>query len=236
MSLMKTLGRIAIGVAVAKGIGHVMRKSSGGGAGNGGLFGGKHSPQIDQAASSGGLQDVLGGILSGGKSGGGGLGGLLQDIGNTVPRGQRGASPDNGTFGRSLNSALDNFGEPEMPPPPPQEELAGLMIRAMLQAAKSDGKIDEAEKKRLLDTLGDVSEDEAAFVNEALAQPVDAKALAREVPSGAEEQIYIMSVMGIDLDNRAEATYLHDLATALGLGQSQVNDLHADLGAPALYQ
>ena len=39
----------------------------------------------------------------------------------------------------------------------------------------------------------------------------------------------------IDLDNRNEATYLHQLATALGIDQRHVNAIHAQLGAPALY-
>ena len=100
MSLMKTLAKVAIGVAVAKGAKSMMNKSSGnrtassGGAGGdlGGLLGGlmkgggaskphggAHSPQ------GRGLQDILGGMLGGSQQGGGlgsgGLGGLLEQLG-----------------------------------------------------------------------------------------------------------------------------------------------------------
>jgi uncharacterized membrane protein YebE (DUF533 family) len=44
-----------------------------------------------------------------------------------------------------------------------------------------------------------------------------------------------MSVMAIDLDNQSEANYLNELAEGLGIGQAQVNAIHAQLGVPALY-
>ena len=59
--------------------------------------------------------------------------------------------------------------------------------------------------------------------------------LVRQVPKGLENQIYAVSVMGIDLDSRAEAQYLAELASALGLQARQANAIHAKLGAPAVY-
>ncbi len=59
--------------------------------------------------------------------------------------------------------------------------------------------------------------------------------LARQVPRGLEAQVYTMSVMAIDLDNRNEAQYLHQLASTMGIDQRQVNQIHARLGVPALY-
>ncbi|WP_432816936.1 tellurite resistance TerB family protein [Sulfitobacter sp. JB4-11] len=101
MSLMKTLAKVAVGVAVAKGASAMMRKGQSGGAGGGlgGLLGslagggaatagsaqrhtGAHSP-----GAGGGLEDMLGGLLGGGRTGGsaggapGGLGGLLEQLG-----------------------------------------------------------------------------------------------------------------------------------------------------------
>ena len=108
------------------------------------------------------------------------------------------------------------------------------MIRAMVQAAKSDGKLDEAERQKLLARLGDVSQEEQRFVQDELNAPVDVDCLARQTPRGLEQQIYTMSVMDIDLDTQQEAQYLHQLATALGLPQAQVNAIHAKLGVPAI--
>ena len=109
------------------------------------------------------------------------------------------------------------------------------MLRAMIQAAKADGKIDDAEKERLMGQLGDLDEADRAFVREQMAAPVDAKALAREVPKGMEQQVYMMSLMAVDFDSRAEAEYLHGLAEAMSLDQQQINAIHEKVGVQNLY-
>ncbi|KEJ89577.1 tellurite resistance TerB family protein [Sulfitobacter donghicola] len=90
MSLMKTLAKVAVGVAVAKGAGAMMKRSQQGGTsqagGLGGLLGGlAGGAGAAGTAGAGGLQDMLGGLLGGGTAGGavgnGGLGGLLESLG-----------------------------------------------------------------------------------------------------------------------------------------------------------
>jgi uncharacterized membrane protein YebE (DUF533 family) len=283
MSLVGTLAKVAIGVAVAKGIGGMMKQAQGGTSGSGGTFGGTHSPRGN------GLEDMMGEIL-GGRGGGtsrtastqsdgglfggnsqGGLGGLLEELGGKGGGGQSrttqsggglgdvigslgqggglgdllggllggaaagGAARNTKSFGDILNQSLGNRGEPEVAPTPEQDAAAGLMLRAMIQAAKSDGKIDDHEKQKLLSNLGDVSPAEQQFVQAEMAAPIDVDGLARQVPRGLAPQVYTMSVMAIDLDNQNEAKYLHALATALGIGKQDVNQMHARLGVPALY-
>ncbi|MDD8023874.1 MAG: DUF533 domain-containing protein, partial [Paracoccaceae bacterium] len=126
-------------------------------------------------------------------------------------------------------------GEPEAAPSPAQNAAAAIMLKAMIQAAKSDGQIDAAEQQKLMGQLGNVDAAERAFVERELAAPVDVDGLARLVPDGLEAQAYTMSVMAIDLDNQSEAQYLHSLATALGINQTSVNHIHAQLGVPALH-
>ena len=101
MSLMKTLAKVAIGVAVAKGANAMMNKnkstsgraSSGGGLG--GLLGGLTGGSTASRSSGGGLQDMLGGLMDGSSgASGGGLGGLLNQLG-----GSRGASSSGGLGG-----------------------------------------------------------------------------------------------------------------------------------------
>lgn len=184
------------------------------------------------AGSAGGLGGALGGVLGGAAAGslGGMLGGLLNGPA------QRGAQPKNdATFGELFNDALARGDEPEIAPTPEQNAIAGLMLRAMIQAAKADGKIDESEKERLMGQLGDLDEADRAFVREQMAAPVDAQALAREVPKGMESQVYMMSLMAIDFDSRAEAEYLHGLAQAMGLEQQQINAIHEKVGVQNLY-
>lgn len=290
MSLVKTLGRVAAGVVLAKGLGAAMqhrqqqtaRSGSGqpgdsgqsrqggllgelfgnnlgreggglgqilGGSRNSGgatSYGGPNSPgaqgglggMLDRltqqtrggSGSSGGFGDLLGGLL-GGAAGGAAAGGAA--AGGLA---QKGAQPSNdATFGELFNDAVSHDAEPEVAPTPEQNAVAGLMLKAMIQAAKSDGKIDDAEKQRLLGELGDLDEDERQFIREQMAAPVDAEALAREVPEGLEAQVYLMSLMAIDLDHEDEARYLDALARALKIGRTQANQIHDEAGAKRLY-
>ena len=269
MSLIGTLAKVAIGMAAAKGIGHVMSQRTGsGGSVDGGFFGGQAGAQ-QSAVGAQPLGDPLSSVLGGKGQAGGGLGGLLEQLaaaagggsspGATGPasgggldaliRGLADAASGAGTesqgttsnadaggsFADMLNQSFQNFGEPNVAPTPQQDAAAGLMLRAMLQAAKCDGKIDEGEKKKLLEALGDASSEDMAFVNRELSSPVDVQGLVKQVPKGLESQIYAVSVMGIDLDSQKEAEYLAGLASALGLGPREVNAIHAKFGIPALF-
>lgn len=221
-----------------------------GGAGTGRPYGGPNS-----AGASGGLGGILdnltrgagrtsgggygqgGGGLLGGLAGGaaaGGLGGLLGGLLNGPA--QRGAQPSNdASFGEVFNDAVARQDEPEVAPTPEQNAVAGLMLRAMIQAAKADGRIDEAERERLLGQLGDLDEDDRAFIRDQMAAPVDPQSLAREVPKGLESQVYLMSLMAIDFDSEQEAAYLHDLAEALGIDRAAANQIHDQVGVQNLY-
>ena len=211
----------------------------------GGLLGGAGG-----SASGGGMPGGLGGLLeqlggAGGAGGGGGLGGLLGGLAGAAGAGgllggasgavnKRPAS-NNSDFGSVLNSQFDSTPEPEIEPSRDQEAAAGLMLAAMIQAAKSDGSFDEAEKDKLLKQLGDVDQEEAAFVQQQLQAPVDVDMIVRETPKGMEAQIYAMSLLGIDLDTQKEAQYLHKLAQGYGMQPAQVNDIHKQMGVPSLY-
>ncbi len=261
MSLMGTLAKVAVGVMVAKGVGKMVSQGRAGegkrqlptGSGTGGLFDQKPTTRSSTTppprGGAGGIEDLLGGILGGGGAGGalggllggatggagGGLGGLLEQLGGAkrpLPGGNAGKDD---SFGDVLNSSFDKFGEPDTPPTPQQDEIAGLLLRAMIQAAKADGKIDAGEKAKLMENLGEIDPQEMAFVNEQLEAPVDTAALARDVPNGMEAQVYMMSVMAIDLDQREEAQYLHSLAQALNISQAQSNQIHDQLGVPNIY-
>ncbi len=51
-----------------------------------------------------------------------------------------------------------------------------------------------------------------------------------------EAQVYLVSLTAIDLDQQAEAQYLHALAQGLELTPEEVNALHDRAGAPRLYR
>ncbi len=258
---MKTLAKVAIGVAVAKGASAMMNRNTGAGggasAGLGGLLGGLQGG----AGGAAGMQNMLVGLMGGAGGAGGGLGGLLEGLGGAqggglqnmlgglaagggaagllgALGGRAAARPaDNGaSFGQVLNSQFAETPEPEIEPTADQEAAAALMLRAMIQAAKSDGQLDKGEEDKLMNQLGgDIDAEEAAFLRAEMSKPVDVDALVAEVPRGLGPQVYAMSLLAIDLDNQSEAQYLHSLAQGLGMDTGTVNDIHAQLGVPSLY-
>ncbi|WBU63137.1 tellurite resistance TerB family protein [Paracoccus aerodenitrificans] len=222
-------------------LGGLLGGNSGGTAGSGRRYGGPNSSGA--SGGLGGILDQLTNTNSGGTRRAGSQGGSIGDLlggllGGTAAGSlaSKGAQDRNdASFGELLNDSLSTGQEPEVAPTAEQNAVAGLMLRAMIQAAKADGRIDEGEKERLLGELGDLDEDERQFVREQMAAPVDAEALARDVPQGLEPQVYLMSIMAIDFDSQEEAQYLHKLAQALGLQPQTVNQIHDEVGVQNLY-
>ena len=146
---------------------------------------------------------------------------LLQCLPKTIP---------------ALSSTFDANPEPAIAPTAAQEAIAALMLRTMIQAAKSDGNLDDAEHDILIGQLGDdVDIQEAAFVQAEMKAPFDVDAMVSQVPNGMGPRVYAMSVIAINLDFQVEAQYLHKLAQGLRLSVDTINDVHAQFGVPSLY-
>jgi len=239
MSLVGTLGRLAVGALVAKGAskfiknkmgtanrggGTRINQSPGSAGGMGSLLGG------DSGSSGGSLTDLLGGGNQGG-----GLGGLLDSLGGSAGAGGAAAGGAAGGIGDLLNSVIKGQNPGSVASQPEQETQAAIMLRAMFNAAKSDGRLDDAERKKITDQLGDLSQEDIAFVKKEMDAPLDLQAFIQSVPRGMEQQAYLMSLMAIDLDSKAEADYLDKMAKGLGLSESVSNQIHQKLGAPTLY-
>jgi uncharacterized membrane protein YebE (DUF533 family) len=169
------------------------------------------------AGQGGGIEDLLGQL-----AGAGGLGGLLGSLGAALESGKQ--------AGGMAEPAARYDATPDE-----EEATAAVLLRAILQAAKSDGKLDEGEQAKILDFIGDATPEEKRFIQTELSKPVDVADLARAVPRGMEQKVYMMSLMGIDLDSKAEAQYLHSLAQAMGLQPQQVNAIHEHLNQRPLY-
>lgn len=100
------------------------------------------------------------------------------------------------------------------------QRLAKITLKAMINAAKADGRIDAEEKARLFDRLGQVNltEAERDFLFDELARPIDTDGLVKESTSPAiAAQIYAASLLAIDPDQPSEKAYLADLARRLGV-------------------
>ena len=111
---------------------------------------------------------------------------------------------------------------------------SAVLIRAMINAAKSDGGIDQAEQQAIVSKLGNISREEAQFLNDEFRRPLDVHDFAHSVPTGMEEQVYAVSLMAIRLDTHAEARYLKELAECLRLDPRTRDEIHEYYHAPCL--
>jgi uncharacterized membrane protein YebE (DUF533 family) len=225
MDAIKLLGSLMGNKSLSSGLGSQLL---------GGLLGGGQQQQ----QQSSGLAGILSGVLGGGggqqqQSSGGGISGLL----GSVMGGGGG-----GGLGGLLGSVMGGGSEPAAQQQAPPEQVAQandqavLMIRAMVNAAKSDGRIDQTEQENIISKLGaDVSQSEADFLRQEFAAPLDVAGFARSIPNGLEQQVYALSLTSIELDTQNEAQYLGQLAQGLNIDPAVCNQIHDHLGAPKIF-
>ncbi len=262
---LKILGSLLAGGGLSSGSGESLLKSvlgavTGGSQSKGGLgdllgsvMGGAQSGS--SAQSGGGLGSLLGSVLGGKQArqqSGGGLGELLGGVLGGGPKADTRGSGGGSDLGSLVSAALNQFGHNEQAaqthtqPKGFEEhspgmvhgeacEQATLMIQAMVNAAKADGRVDKQEQDKILGKMGNVTEDEIRFLRNELAKPLDVDGFVRSIPAGMGNQIYAMSLMAIDLDTNPEAQYLHQLAQGLNIAPQVANQIHTQLGAPVLY-
>lgn len=113
-------------------------------------------------------------------------------------------------------------------------QQAEVLIRAMVNAAKADGQIDQQEQDSIVQQMGHVSQDDIQWLRTEFARPLDVRDFVWSVPLGMERQVYAMSLMAIRLDNNAEVQYLRDLAFGLRMTPEECDQLHQEFGAPQI--
>lgn len=117
-----------------------------------------------------------------------------------------------------------------------QDALGKAMVRAMIAAAKADGKIDAEEKAAIFERLNamDLDGEAKAFVFDELSAPLDINAVVAgaDTPEHAAE-IYAASLVAIEADTAAEKAYLQMLAARLELAPELVAEIHTAAGATA---
>ena len=235
MSFVKALAAVAMGFAAAKGMDKY--KEMGGMAGLQDAMKGAGSSdmanQLGQLAEQFGVPggadhvkkflDQMGSAgASATEASAAGLGGLMSSM--------RGAAETGSRQTAEMMEAM--FGN--TPAADAMEQQARLMIRAMIQAAKADGEIDKNEQAAIIDRLGDISDEERDFVRAELQAPSDMAGLIRDAGMVGREQIYATSLSAIRLDHAAEAHYLRQLATGLGLSDAERDAIHTRMGLPRL--
>ena len=178
-------------------------------------------------AAVGGLGALAGALMGGGRGAmGGGLMAVLGSLAYSALQNQ----------GAGTASASPVSGAPGPMAPNNQADMqrkATLLVRAMIQAAKADGQVDQQETQRIMGKLDEHGHDNEArdFVASEMRHPIDIAGLARDVTTPQEAtEVYAASLMAIEVDAQAELDYLADLARALNLPSSAVTQIHSALG------
>lgn len=123
--------------------------------------------------------------------------------------------------------------------PPDNDQVAtdalGLvLVRAMIAAARADGRLDAQESQAIFQKIQSLeldSEDQHLLVQE-MGQAVDIDAIVNSAscPEVAAE-IYIASLLAVDVDTVAEKSYLAMLAARLQLPAALVAELESQVAA-----
>ncbi|MFD1703752.1 DUF533 domain-containing protein [Methylopila henanensis] len=111
-----------------------------------------------------------------------------------------------------------------------EQQLGLLLIRAMIAAARADGKIDREEIAKIREALkaAGSEDDEENFLLEHLGQPDDLDAIAAEAqgPELASE-VWLAARLTIEPDTSGERYFLETLASKLKLDRELVAHLEA---------
>lgn len=119
--------------------------------------------------------------------------------------------------------------------PDPGDEAADralgmLLARAMIAAAKADGRIEADESQAIISRINALELDatDKAMLLEEYSSPLDVRAIARDVdtPEHAAE-VYAASALLLEPPSPAERIYLDSLASELGLDAGLVRELDA---------
>ena len=236
-----------------------MNQSGGGGLGDilgslGGMLAGQQGSPGNTTGGMGNLGGVLGevlGSLGGGQSGAlGNLGALAGAIfGNQGGHQGNRQAVGGGTLAMLASLAIAALRKAGQQPatmpkslfePESDEDFAALendaqiIVKAMINAAKADGRIDDAEIKKIIGKLQEdgLTEEEKQFFIEEANKPLDIDEIVRLAGNRPElaAQIYTASLLAIEVDTPAEQQYMRELAEKLGLDPAVTEHIHQFLG------
>ena len=216
------LGGLGGSGGVGEALGGLLGKGAGGMDALGGILG---NVLGDAGKAAGGNRNLaIGGLgaLAGALFGGGGKsfkgalgGGAMARLGAMAFSALRGA-------GRKEADVPLGFREPQGSGEARElEDNAKLVFKAMINAAKADGQICEAELQRIVGKLQEAGVDRETreYVQAEMMKPIDLEPLLSGAAGRPElgAQLYAASLMAIEVDTPAEKAYLKNLAEGLGL-------------------
>jgi len=188
--------------------------------------------------AAGGLGALVGAILGGGgKSAKGAIGGgALALLGSIAMQALRGGSQQKSQSGEidSADKLAAGLREPENAQEEKQvQSIADLTVKAMINAAKADGHIDEDEMQKVVGELQEdgISQAERDYLMAEVRKPFSTDEIVRAAPNRqVAAQVYAASLLAIEVDTPEEKSYLRGLARDLNLDDRVVGQIHATLG------
>ncbi len=143
--------------------------------------------------------------------------------------------PDqNNSMNRVLLAPAGSAFLPEKDNQSANEVLGLTLVRAMIAVARADGRLDAQESQVIfqkISSLGLDSDSQNLLVQE-MGHPVDVDAIVNSASSPEiAAEIYIASLIAIDVANTAEKAYLAMLAARLQLPPALVTELEAQVEA-----
>jgi uncharacterized membrane protein YebE (DUF533 family) len=148
-------------------------------------------------------------------------------------------------YNSSQSATLPTVEQQTMPPLPPAPEaspflpahndstglqnLSLTLVRAMIAAARSDGRLDGQESQAIFQRMEalDLQAEERDFLIQEMGKPVDMDAIVQSATSQEiAAEIYLASLIAIDVDTVEEQSYLGMLAARMRLPQELVKELH----------
>ncbi len=195
----------------------------------------KEGVQGGNPLAVGGLAALAGAILGGGRGALGGAVGagalaILAKVAYDAMQNNKGAAQAQGQLPLGLRDAQNPAEKQAL------EARAGLVLQAMITAAKADGDIDKREMEKISGKLESLGADKSTvdFVHQKMQGPADLIGLIRAVPdTEAGMQVYAASLLAIEVDTQAERDYLRQLSTGLKLDPTAVANVHKMLGVAA---
>ena len=208
------------------------------GSQGGGLLGGVLGNILNEAGKAvggnknlalGGLGALVGAIFGKKKGLGGALsGGLMALLGAMAFQALKGKLGGQAKVPLGL-AAPQNRGE--------KKELqrnSELVLKAMINAAKADNKLDEGEVQRILGQAKEtgVNKKSLAYLMDEMKKPMETESLIAAAQGQQElaAQLYAASLLAIEVDTPAEKKYLEDLAKGLGLDADVTRSIKQAVG------
>ncbi|ELR65418.1 inner membrane protein YebE [Photobacterium marinum] len=125
-----------------------------------------------------------------------------------------GSAGYNGQYQREEFESLENAYSTQSDPM--------LLIKAMVFASKADGHIDEQEKQAIKEALAQqqLGQDVETLIARWIDEPLDPQVISTQVDNLEQaSEVYLASLLAIDVDHFLEKAYLEQLAASLSLPQ-----------------